>query len=204
MAAAAGEPRSQQPGGPGRLLLALAAALALVAVVAVSTGLRTRPAHRVLTMRLAPDRPTALDPAGCPVDIACQLRAEVPAALTRAVQQAFPRARLQWRSSTESGPGQVWRITAQFLLNGDQDSLLVNAECQPDASQRIARRESSSAQQRSDLAGNQVSELAVHEVVAPGAPGCSSDLIVSAVGDGAGYDAGLQRLSADPAVQVRS
>lgn len=189
---------------PGRVLLVLAAVLALVAVVAVSSGLRTQPEHRVRIVNLPPDRLVALDAAGCPVDAHCQVRGQVPDAVTEAVRRWFPRAEPQWRSSTAGQSGSVFRITAQYLLNGDADTLLLNAECESGSSQAGRRRESSSAQQRSDLAGNQVAELTVREIIVPGAPGCSADLIIDVVGDGSAYDDGLQALSRDPAIQVRT
>lgn len=188
----------------GRLLLSVAAVLAVIAVVAVSSGLRTHPEHRTRVIHLPPDRITPLDAAGCPVGSRCQVRSDEPTALSAAVRQNFPRAQLQWHSTTSVIGGAVSRITAQYLLNGDQDSLLVNAECEPGAAQPSQRRESNSAQQRSDLAGNQISELAVHEIVSPGAAGCTADLILSAIGDGFHYNDGLQALSRDPAIQVRA
>ena len=187
---------------PGKLLVAVAAGLVLVAAVAVSSGLRTQPVHRIRLVAQPPDQVVPLDPTGCPIGARCTVRPTAPEDVTVAVRRAFPAAAVQWQTSTVDGDGRVGRVFALYALNGDRDSLMVSAECQSGPTRVDPRREMTTAQQRSDLAGNQIPELTVREIVAPGPAGCTADLVVTAVGDATGYDAGLRTLSADPTVQA--
>jgi hypothetical protein len=191
----------------GRLLLVLAALLAAVAVVAFSSGLRTQPERHSRVLTRPPDVVVGQDAAGCPNSGDCTVGSGVPATLLDAVRQRFPKAVVQWQSSSTTtdpdGNQAPQRLIALFLLDGRSDTLFVNAECQPGSSRLTDRRESSSAQQRSDLAGNQISLLTIREIVVSGPPGCSSDLILDAIGDGSQYESGMQSLSADSAIQAR-
>jgi len=188
---------------PGRVLLVATVILALIAGVAVSSGLRTKPERKVRTIVRPPDVIVAQDAIGCPVSTDCEVTAGIPESMTQAVQQRFPKASPQWRSTTSNRADGPQRMFALFTLDGRADTLMVNAECQPGSSNLADQRESSSADQRSDLAGNQISLLSVREIVVSGAPGCTTDLIINAIGDGDRYESGLRSLAADPAMQVR-
>ncbi len=187
----------------GRGLLVVAAVLTLAAAVAFSSGLRTRPERRVQVRTRPADVVVAQDAVGCPVTTDCRLTTGIPDTMIEAVRRQFPHAVVQWHSATSNRADGPQRLIALFGLGPSSDTLFVNAECQPGSSNLADRRESSSAEQRSDLAGNQISLLSIREIVVSGAPGCTTDLIINAVGDGARYESGLRSLSADPAVQVR-
>jgi len=185
----------------GRAWFGLAAGLALLAVIALSTGLRSHPTHRVRLVDLPAQHIVPLDPAGCPEHVRCRATGAVPAEATRAVIRHFPAARAQWQVTTSAASGQVFRQQAVYLL-GPGDTLLVNSECEPGGTRPGVRRSSSSAQQRSDLAGNQIALISLYEIVVPGRPGCSTELLLTVAGDGLAEHPKLLALAAEPAVGI--
>ncbi|HTZ45682.1 MAG TPA: hypothetical protein VMB79_17615 [Jatrophihabitans sp.] len=187
----------------GRVLLAAGAALAVLSAGAVSAAVRTPPAvHRHQVTALAPPAP-ALDAAGCPATGGCRLRAELPAGLLAAVRRAFPAAGVQSADSTvDATTGAVYQARATLAV-GTAAGLLLTAQCVPGVSTRDPESRSTSADQRSDLAGNQLALYTRIVQQVPGAPGCALRLELTAPGLATGYLAGLAALAHDPAAQVR-
>src|SRR3954453_290281 len=76
----------------GRLLLAVAAVLAVLATGAFTVALRTPPTRLTHTVRAEAPSTTALDAAGCPTTVRCLVRAELPGHISDAIQRGFPRS----------------------------------------------------------------------------------------------------------------
>ena len=188
----------------GRLLLAVAAVLAILALGATSVALRTPPTR--ITRTIAAEAPAvrALDAAGCPPAVRCVVRDELPDHIRQAIRRGFPAGRLLWQSSTvAAGTAQLYQAQAAVALGADAD-LLLTAQCVPGSTVREADLDTTSARQRSDLAGNQVALVTIQFRRVAGAPGCQLELVLTAPGEGTGYLASLGRLSHDPAAQVQA
>lgn len=187
----------------GRLLLAIAAVLAVLAAGAFGTALRTPPTRLVHTVRADAPKAAALDAAGCPLNVICMVRPELPAHIRDALEQAFPAGTLRWQSSTvDADTGEVYQALAAVRL-GPAASLLVTAGCLPGSAARDGEAEHTSADQRSDLAGNQLALFTLRQWRVPGAPGCQLEALLSAP-EGDDYRNGLDQFAHDPAAQVRS
>lgn len=187
----------------GRGLLVVAAVLGVVAAGAGSVAVRTPPTR--LTRIIAADVPAtpALDAAGCPPGARCLVRDRLPDHVRQAIQRGFPAGRLLWQSSTvDAGTGQLYQAQAAASL-GPGASLVLTTQCVPGSAVQGADVATSSARQRSDLAGNQIALATLRFQRVAGAPGCQLEVVLTALGDGSGYLAGLVRLSHDPAAQVR-
>lgn len=187
----------------GRSLLVLAGVLAVFATGAISAALRTPPTRLIKTVRAEAPSTAALDAAGCPAGIRCLLEPRLPARLLTAIRLRFPgSAPPLWQSSTlDPGTGVVYQAQAA-VIPGPGASLLVTARCLPGSTVRDGAAIDTSAQQRSDLAGNQVSVLTLRHQRVAGAPGCELELLLAAPGDGAGYLDALDRLAHDPTAQL--
>ena len=187
----------------GRLLLAIAAVLAVLATGAFATALRMPPTRLVHTVRAEAPKAAVLDAAGCPVGTSCLVRPVLPGHIRDALDRAFPAGVLRWQSSTvNAGTGEVYQALASVSLGRGAD-LLVTASCLPGTPARVGVVERASADQRSDLAGNQLALFTLRQWRVPGAPGCQLDALLSAPAQD-GYRDGLDRFAHDPAAQVRS
>ncbi len=188
----------------GRLLLAIAAVLAVLAAGAFAVALRIPPTRVVHTARADAPSTAAQDAGGCPVGVSCGVRSELPGHIREAIGRAFPTGRLLWQSSTvDAGTGELYQAQAAVVI-GSAVSLLVTAGCLPGSTARDAAVEQTSADQRSDLAGNQVALLTLRHWRVPGALGCQLDVLLSAPDDGEFFRPNLDRFAHDPAAQVRS
>jgi hypothetical protein len=188
----------------GRLLLAVAAVLAVLATGAFTVALRTPPTRLTHTVRAEAPSTTALDAAGCPTTVRCLVRAELPGHISDAIQRGFPRSVTLWQSSTvDADTGEVYQAQAA-VEPGPTASLILTAQCLPGSTIRDGEVGETSADQRSDLAGNQVALLTLRHQRVAGAPGCLLDLVLATPGEGDGYLSGLRSLVHDPTAQVRS
>jgi len=187
----------------GRVLLAGAAVAAVLAAGSLSAALRTRPT--VVRSVVVADAPPvrALDAAGCPSGVRCAFRPSLPAGVQAALDRHFPHAVAQWRSSTlDAATGTVYQARAA-VQPGPGAALLLTARCLPGGTEREPARDQTSAQQRSDLAGNQLALVTRHSRQVAGAPGCAVTVELTAPGLGSGYTAALAALTADPEAQLR-
>ncbi len=188
----------------GRLLLAAAAVFAVLGVGAVSVALRTPPTRLTHAIAAVAPPTAALDAAGCPTDARCVVRGGLPDHILQAIRRAFPAGRLLWQSSTvDAGSAEVYEAQAAATLGPDA-SLLLTAQCLPGSAAREPDFEDTSADQRSDLAGNQVALVTLRHRRVGGAPGCQLEMVLAAPGQGDGYLDGFHRLARDPAAQVRT
>lgn len=186
----------------GRLLLALAGAFALLAAGASSVALRTPPTRVTHTIAVQAPPTAALDAAGCPPAAHCLVRSGLPDHILLAIRHAFPATELLWQSSTvDARSAELYQAQAAAAI-GPGASLVLTAQCLPGSAARSAPVRTSAARQRSDLAGNQLALVTLQFRRVPGAPGCQLEVLLTAPGEGAGYLAGLGRLSNDPAAQV--
>jgi hypothetical protein len=186
----------------GRVLLAVAALLTVAAAGAISVALRTPPT-RVTHIIAANAPPTAaLDAAGCPPAVHCLVRDGLPDHILLAIRRAFPAGRLLWQSSTvDAGSAEVYQAQAAAAL-GPGASLVLTAQCLPGSATRDPDLEDTSADQRSDLAGNQVALVTLRHRRVGGAPGCQLEMVLAAPDQGSNYLAGFSTLGQDPAAQV--
>jgi len=188
----------------GRLLLVVAGVLAVLAIGAFSVALRTPPMRLIRTVQVGAPNTPALDAAGCPPSARCVLRAELPAHIRNAIRRGFPAVSLLWQSSTvDAGTGAVYLAQA-VATPGRGATLLLTAQCVPGSTDRDEEQSHTAADQRSDLAGNEVAVLSLRQLQVPGASGCRLDVVLTAPGEGTEYADGLARLGHDPAAQVRS
>jgi hypothetical protein len=188
----------------GRVLLAVAGVLAVFATGATSVALRTPPTRLTRTIA-APAPPTAaLDAAGCPPAARCLVRSRLPNHILLAIRRAFPAGRLLWQSSTvDAGDEQVYQAQAAAAL-GPGASLVLTAQCLPGSASRDPDVEDTSADQHSDLAGNQVAVVTLRHRRVGGALGCQLEMVLTAPDQGESYLNGFGRLGRDPAAQVRA
>jgi hypothetical protein len=186
----------------GRLLLAVAAALALLGTGAVSVALRTPPTRITHTIAAIAPPAAALDAAGCPPAAHCLVRSGLPDHILLAIRHAFPAGRLLWQSSTvDAGSAQVYQAQAAATL-GPGASLVLTAQCLPGSATRDPDVEDTSAGQRSDLAGNHIALVTLRHRRVGGAPGCQLEMVLAAPEQGSEYLAGFGTLGRDPAAQV--
>jgi hypothetical protein len=188
----------------GRVLLAVAGVLAVFAAGAISVALRTPPIRLTHTIAATAPPTGALDAAGCPPTARCLVRDGLPDHILLAIQRAFPAARLIWQSSTvDAGDDEVYQAQAAATL-GPGASLVLTAQCLPGSATRDPDVEDTSADQRSDLAGNHVALSTVRHRRVGGAPGCQLEMVLAAPKQGEPYLAGFRLLGRDPAAQVRT
>jgi hypothetical protein len=188
----------------GRLLLAVAGVLAVFAAGAISVAFRTPPTRLTHTVRAEAPSTDALDAAGCPIDARCVVGGTLPGHILDAIRRRFPASVPLWQSTTaDADTGTLYQAQAA-VTPGRGASLLVTARCLPGSTAQDPDALDTSAQQRSDLAGNQLALLTLRHQRVAGAPGCDLELVLAAPGDGGGYLAALDRLAHDPAAQVRS
>lgn len=188
----------------GRLLLAVAGVLAVLATGAFTVALRTPPTRLTHTVHAEAPSTAMLDAAGCPPSARCTLRAELPAHIRAAIRRGFPAVSLLWQSSTvDADTGAVYLAQVAATL-GREASLLVTAQCVPGSTARDDEQSHTAADQHSDLAGNEVTDFSLRQQQVPGAPGCRLDVVLAAPGEGAEYSDGLALLVHDPGAQLRS
>jgi hypothetical protein len=188
----------------GRLLLAVAGVLAVFAAGAISVAFRTPPTRLTRIVRAEAPSTAALDAAGCPSEVRCVVDSTLPGHILDAIRRRFPDSVPLWKSSTtDADTGALYQAQAA-VIPGRGASLLLTARCLPGSTARDPDALDTSAQQRSDLAGNQLALLTLRHQRVAGAPGCDLELVLAAPADGGDYLDALDRLAHDPAAQVRS
>jgi hypothetical protein len=187
----------------GRALLVLGALLITVAVGTARTAWQTGiTVHREASSTVAPAT-AALDAGGCPAVTSCALRNGVPAVTRAALSYAFPHAATVLADSTVgSATGRLYRLRLVATV-GTGATLELSAQCVPGVPSTDHEYETTSAQQRSDLAGNQIEIMTLRRILVPAGPGCGLSLQLSAPGDGTGYLAAFEALAHDHGAQVQ-
>ncbi len=170
----------------------------------LATAAHRQPRHVVRLVSRPVPAGTPLDAAGCPVTARCTVRPSLPAATRAAIARSLPGSRLSWQSVTaDAATGMPYRYSALVSIAAGAE-LMFTAQCVPGSSALVSEHQRTSAQQRSDLAGNQIVLVLVRELVVPGAAGCSAALRLDTEGGSARYLPAVRQLAHSPDVQVRS
>jgi hypothetical protein len=185
---------------PGRLLLALAATLALVAVLLFAQGLRREPGLRLLV--LAGPAAAAVDPAGCPIGARCRAGAIAPPAMLAAITRAFPNSRLIAVSGvSEAATGRPFRVVVSVQLDPSA-TMTLTAQRLPGSPANDPDSADNSVHSHDDLSGNQVVDDTVMRLIVGGRPGCSVSIEMSSPGQDSPFGDATLRLSRDPDVEL--
>jgi hypothetical protein len=171
---------------PARLLLALAAVLALVTVLLPVQGLRRQPEHRVRLVA-APAVP-AVDPA--------------PPAMLAALRRTFPGSRLTTVTGvSEAATGRPLRLTILVQLD-PATTLVLTAQRLPGVSANDPDSTDGAGHGHQDLSGNTVVDDTTMQLVVGGRPGCSVSLVLHSPGENSRFTDPTVQLARDPAVQL--
>jgi hypothetical protein len=184
----------------GRALLGLAAVLLLVAVVLTVQGLRRHPQH--LTQLVAGPPAAAVDPAGCPIGARCRAGATAPPTMLAAISRVFPNSRLAGVTGvSDAATGRPFRVVVRVLLD-PHATLTLTTQRLPGGPSNDPAIAESNVRSHTDLSGNLVIDSTQQRLISGGGPGCSVSIEVDAPPDYRFLDDPVQRLSADPAVQL--
>lgn len=185
---------------PGRVLLAAAALLALVAGLLVVQGLRRQPEHRV---RLVAGPPAvAVDPTGCPIGARCRAGATAPPAMLAAIARVFPASRLAGVTGvSEAATGRPFRVVVWVQLDS-WATLTLTAQRLPGGPSNDPDTAESTIRSHTDLSGNMIVDSTQQRLIVGGRPGCTVSIEVDAPPNYRFLDEPTQRLSDDPAVQL--
>lgn len=194
-AAIAPQAPSDPPGRPWvapAWLIAAAVLLACSASVAASLWWQHRSRVIEVTNHVQPSYPAGPDAAGCPNLSSCRVRADIGQPLNALARQLFPDATvLSSVSVIESDTDQTVR-TAIVLRTRSGVVVSAGAQCVPGAGPVAGR-----------VGSLPVAGPAQADLVVAGAPGCSVAVSASIPRAAPVPRAELQRLVADPGVQLR-
>lgn len=184
----------------GRVLLALAALLALVAVLLLAQGLRRQPEHRFRLVAALPA--PAVDPAGCPIGARCRAGAAAPPAMLAALTEAFPGSQLTVLTGvSDAATGRPFRVSVDIQL-GSASHLTLIAQRLPGAPANDPDRNERLVHAHDDLSGNRIVDYTVLRLVVGGRPGSSISIELYSLGQSDRFIDDTMRLAHDPDLQL--